>query len=176
MRKNETKPLTVSLSSLKKASIALEDLALALQRVRPDQLMDAIEVMNQVIMTGSPRTQSAVARTYESEDANKRFLIGVLPRLLQDRDLFPSNEDITEFATAVLRLPMTSTAGMKRARHEIIGKVICETDLLDEEKLTLVVMALERLVGNTARLDTMIREKRAGVFSWNETLQDLLRS
>jgi F0F1-type ATP synthase delta subunit len=101
-------------------------------------------------------------------------LIGVLPRLLLDRDLFPSNEDIVDFAAAALRLEMTRTVE-KRARHEIIGKIVCETDTLDEQQLTDLVKALEKLVGNKDRLTKMIEKKKSGTFSWNETLQELLR-
>ena len=165
-----------SVDALKKASLAIEDLVFAIQRVRPEQLKDAVDALNSIVKDAKYRPKSAVAKGYESSDPNKRFLIGVLPRLLQDRDLFPSNEDISEFASAALKLPMPSTAGMKRARHEIIGKVICETDLLDEKQLTDLVRALELLVGDRDRLDAMIEEKRAGAFSWNETLQALLRS
>lgn len=176
MTEKSTQMSKQSIDALKKASIALEDLALALKRVRSDQVLDAVDLLNAILRNARDGSDSAVARGYQSADPNKRFLIGVLPRLLQDRDLFPSNEDITEFASAALKLPMSSTAGMKRARHEIIGKVICETDLLDERQLTDVVRALEQLVGNKDRIEAMVRQKRAGQFSWNETLQSLLRS
>lgn len=162
------------MDSLKKASLAIEDLMFAIQRVRPEQLKDAISALNWVVMDAKSHSQSAVAKTYQSTDPNKRFLIGTLPRLLLDRDLFPSNEDITDFAEVALRLQMTRTE--KRARHEIIGKIVCETDNLDEQQLTNLVRALELIVGNKDRLATMIEKKKLGTFSWNETLQELLRT
>ena len=162
------------LESLKKASIAIEDLLFALQRVRPEQLKDAIAALNWVVLDSKSHVSSTVAKSYQSSDLNKRFLIGALPRLLLDRDLFPSNEDIVDFAAAALRLEMTRTVE-KRARHEIIGKIVCETDTLDEQQLTDLVKALEKLVGNKDRLSVMIEKKKSGTFSWNETLQELLQ-
>lgn len=163
------------IDSLKKASLVIEDLLFAIQRIRPEQLQDALNVLNLVVMDSRSHANSAVAKSYQSSDPNKRFLIGALPRLLLDRDLFPSNEDIVDFAAVALRLEMTRTVE-KRARHEIIGKIVCETDTLDEQQLTDLVRALEQLVGNKDRLAVMIEKKKSGTFSWNETLQDLLRT
>ena len=171
--KRETGDALMSIESLKKASLAIEDLLFAIQRVRPDQLKEAISALNLLVMDSKSHANSAVAKTYQSADPNKRFLIGTLPRLLLDRDLFPSNEDITDFAEVALRLEMTRTE--KRSRHEIIGKIVCETDTLDERQLTDLVRALELIVGNKDRLAIMIEKKKSGTFSWNETLQELLR-
>lgn len=164
----------IHIEALKKASLAIEDLLFAIQRIRPDQLKDAIGTLNSFVIDSKTHSNSAVAKTYQSPDPNKRFLIGTLPRLLLDRDLFPSNEDITDFAEVALRLEMTRTE--KRARHEIIGKIVCETDTLDEKQLTDLVKALELIVGNKDRLAIMIEKKKSGTFSWNETLQELLRT
>ena len=64
----------------------------------------------------------------------------------------------------------------KRSRYEIIGKVVCETDQLDERRLTTLVTALERLVGDKGRIAEMAEKKKSGNFSWNETIQELLKS
>ena len=172
--KKETGLGIVPLDSLKKASIAIEDLLFSLQRVRPEQLKEALTAINWIITDSNAHANSTVAKTYQSSDPNKRFLIGTLPRLLLDRDLFPANEDIVDFAAVALRLEMTRSE--KRARHEIIGKIVCETDTLDEKQLTDLVKALEKLVGNKERLSVMIEKKKSGTFSWNETLQELLKT
>jgi len=173
--KREIVTTLTPVESLKKATLVIEDLLFAIQRVRPEQLKEALSTLNSVVMDSKSHANSAVAKSYESADPNKRFLIGTLPRLLLDRGLFPSNEDIVDFAAAALHLEMTRTVE-KRARHEIIGKIVCETDKLDEQQLTNLVKALEKLVGNKDRLAVMIEKKKSGTFSWNETLQDLLRT
>lgn len=160
------------MSQLKKASMALDDLLWTLQKVNLNQLSAAAEMLRSSL--AGDIFSSSVARTYKSDNQNKHFLIGVLPRLFQDKELFPQNDDIAEFAATVLKLEMSRTE--KRSRYEIIGKVVCETDLLDDSELSLLVMALEKLVGDNEKLAQMAERKRAGSFSWNETIQDLLKA
>lgn len=175
MSSNRNKSLAPPpLESIKKASIIIEDLMFTMQRVKPEQLKSAISTLSALVSSDLLKSSSSVAKNYQSEDPNKRFLIGVLPRLLLDKDLFNSNEEIIDFAAAALNLEMPKSAD-KRARHEIIGKIICETDSLDERKLTSLVTALEHIVNNKEHLAKMKEEKRLGSFSWNETIQDLTK-
>lgn len=157
---------------LQRASMALDDLVWVLQKLNVSQLREAAETLRSSL---EPEfATSSVERTYKSGNPNKHFLIGVLPRLFQDRALFPQNEDIADFANAALRLEMSRAE--KRSRYEIIGKVVCETDSLDDTELTQLVQVLEKLVEDKDKLAQMAERKRAGSFSWNETLQDLLKS
>jgi hypothetical protein len=155
---------------MQRASMALDDLVWTLQKVDLGHLKEAAEVLRRSLERDV--TTSSVARGYKSGNPNKHFLIGVLPRLFQDRQLFPQNEDIAEFAGAALKLEMSRTE--KRSRYEIIGKVVCETDTLDDSELSTLVQALERLVEDKDKLAQMAERKRAGSFSWNETIQELL--
>jgi len=161
----------VNLKQLKRTSMALDDLAWMLQKVDIRQLKEAADLLR--FSLSNQDTAFSVARTYQSSSPNKHFLIGVLPRLFQDKELFPQNEDIADFANTVLKLSMSRME--KRSRYEIIGKVVCETDSLDEVELSLLVRALEKLVEDKDKLAQMAARKRAGSFSWNETLQELLR-
>ena len=163
----------VELERVKKATLALEDFAFFLKHAKADNILIAVDALRGVLSAQNmSRTPSAVARSYQSPDPNKHFLIGALPRLLLDKNLFPSNDDIIDFATNALRLEMKVE---KRARFEIIGKIVCETDNLDEKQLTDLVRALERMVGDEGTIADMIKRKQSGSFSWNETLQDLLK-
>lgn len=166
-----SQPSKTNSTQLQRASMALDDVVWTLQKVNLGHLKDAAETLRSFLEKDI--SSSAVASTYRSDNPNKHFLIGVLPRLFQDKELFPQNDDIADFAATVLKLEMSRTE--KRSRYEIIGKVVCETDFLDDEKLSLLVQALERLVGNNDKLAQMAERKRAGSFSWNETLQDLLK-
>jgi len=162
----------ISTTQLQKASMALDDLVWTIQKVNIEQLKDAAEALRSTLQREMP--SSSVARSYKSSNPNKHFLIGVLPRLFQDKELFPQNEDIAEFAGTALRLEMSRTE--KRSRYEIIGKVVCETDALDDTSLSMLVQALEKLVEDKDKLAQMVAKKRAGSFSWNETLQELLKA
>lgn len=162
---------SLSLMQLKKSSMALDDLVWTLQKVDLQQLKSLSNVFRSILV--QDEMSSSVAQTYKSDSPNRHFLIGVLPKLFQDKVLFPQNEDIADFASSALKLEMSRTE--KRSRYEIIGKVVCETDTLDEAGLTSLVQALEKLVGNKDTLAKMVEKKRSGSFSWNETLQELLR-
>lgn len=157
---------------LQRISMALEELVWSLRGQRLELLEEASSLVRN--LATDTTSKSTIARGYRSEDPNKHFLIGVLPRLFQDKELFPQNDDIVEFASSALGLLMNRSE--KRSRYEIIGKVICETDLLDEYRLTDLVSALEKLIGNKDHLAQMIEKKRSGSFSWNETIQNLLKS
>jgi hypothetical protein len=160
-------------NQLKKAALVMEDILLFSRQLKSENLISAIDAIQAILASQDGGIgSSAVARTYQSADPNKRFLIGALPRLLLDRNLFPSNDDIVDFANHALRLEMKVE---KRARFEIIGKIVCETDDLDEKQLTDLVRALEKLVGDEKTIADMVKKKNAGSFSWNETLQELLR-
>ena len=163
----------VEVDRLKRAVLTIEDVMLFVKHVKIDSLASAMVAIESLLLSQSNSIgSSVVARTYQSADPNKHFLIGALPRLLLDRNLFPSNDDIVDFATSALNLDMKVE---KRARFEIIGKIVCETDALDEKQLTDLVRALEKLVGDEATIADMVERKRTGSFSWNETLQELLR-
>src|SRR4051812_46315694 len=59
------------------------------------------------VLRGNIASGSA-ARTavggYASSNPNKQFLVGALPRVLTDETLFPTNEDIAQFAQSVMDL------------------------------------------------------------------------
>lgn len=155
---------------LKKASMALDEFVWSVRGLKLDMLADAADLLS--ILALERDGESNIAKKHKSKDANKHFLIGVLPRLFQDRSLFPQNEDIVDFAASALRLNMSRSE--KRSRYEIIGKVICETDALDEQQLTDLVKALEIISGNSDKLELMAEKKKSGSFSWNETIQELI--
>lgn len=168
--KSKPKAAGLARDRLKKAVVAIEDIAFVLRQNKVENLAVAVEAINS-LLDSSASSDSAVAN-YVSPDPNKHFLIGALPRLLLDRDLFPSNDDIVEFSNAALKIELKVE---KRARFEIIGKIVCETDLRDEKQLTDLVRALERLVGDKDARETMLLKRKAGSFSWNETIQELMR-
>lgn len=159
------------INRLQKASMAIEDLALLLRQLKPEYLIEASEALALLSRSASLTGKDGIDKNVES---NKQYLIGVLPRLLQDKELFPKNEDIVDFAASALGLEMNRSE--KRSRYEIIGKVICETDVLRDKELSVLVRALEKTVGATGSYDEFKKRKKSANFSWNETIQALSRS
>jgi len=171
-RKTEGTDILSDTAKLKKAAMALEDFIWTLRGQKLESLTDAARALNGLAHPSV--SEETIVGVYKSDDPNKHFLIGVLPRLFQDRKLFAQNEDIVDFAASALGLNMSRSE--KRSRYEIIGKVICETDALDERQLTDLVSALEVLLSSKDKLDLMAEKKKSGSFSWNETIQELLGS
>jgi hypothetical protein len=160
----------LDVEELKKLSMAVEDLGYLLRRMKPEQLIDVSRTIAE--MSRSASLVDRVSGDVDS-DPNKQFLIGVLPRLLQDRDLFPINDDIVDFASDALGLAMSKNK--KRSRYEIIGEVVCETDALSGRALSSVVKALSK-VSQHGEISEYVKErKKSGNFSWNETIRSLAK-
>ncbi len=161
----------VEVSRLQRASMAIENLAFLLKELKADQLFDAAEAL---ALLSRSTSIAGVEPGKRGGDPNKQYLIGVLPRLLQDKELFPQNDDIVDFALVALGLEMNRSE--KRSRYEIIGKVICETEFLKGKELSQLVRALDRAVSETGSFEELKSRKRSANFSWNETIQLLSRS
>jgi len=123
------------------------------------------------LMAHSNSYISNKSNKYESPNPNKNYLIGVLPNLFQDFDLFKTNIDLSDFAESVLKIPVSRAE--KRSRYELIGMIICEIINLDEHNLTNLVDALSKLTDNSDKLTEIKEDKKKANFSWNEAIQKL---
>ncbi len=109
---------------------------------------------------------------YVSSNPNKHFLVGVLPRLFIDETLFPSNDDIAEFARSVMHVEIPRFH--KKSRYELIGHIVCQTNTLDDEKLRNLAKSLDVLASRADAVKTVAIKRRQGQFGWNEILQSLV--
>jgi hypothetical protein len=126
------------------------------------------------ILRGQLQTSKSItgaANSYESPNPNIHYLIGVLPRLFQDKKLFPKNEDIASFANDVLGVDVSRVE--KRSKYELIGMVVCECNQLDDSQLEEMVGALAMVTGNSEKINRFAEEKKMNSFSWNETIRKL---
>ncbi|WP_394174799.1 hypothetical protein [Thalassotalea litorea] len=108
---------------------------------------------------------------YESENPNKHFLIGALPALFLDTELFKRNQDIADFSKSVLGIELKRFGRSSRA--DVIGRVICSTVELDDEGLDVLVRALSVLAGNKERTKQILRTKDGSDFNWNFVINEL---
>jgi hypothetical protein len=126
------------------------------------------------VLTGASQA-NALAKTalnsYTSNNPNKHFLVGALPRVLIDESIFPTNEDIAQFALTVMDVRVSRYE--KKSKYEIIGHLVCETDRLDDRKLAKLVSALARLTNGGDKTRTMVKNLKAQNFGWNEIIQQL---
>ncbi|WP_455666376.1 hypothetical protein [Phocaeicola sp.] len=100
-----------------------------------------------------------------------QYLVGVLPKLFQDKDLFPNKEDIIEFSEVVLDLHLSRAA--KRSKIEYIGMIVCEVSNSNSKQLNRLVEALEKIVGNENQMQAVKSARKEPDFSWNETIAKL---
>ena len=100
-----------------------------------------------------------------------RSLVGILPELFQNRNLFPTNQTIIEFANEVLQMNINPLK--KRSQTEIIGEIVCSTYALSNYELEKVVSALNRILDNDSVVKNVKEMKQDNSFSWNEVIQKL---
>jgi hypothetical protein len=112
-----------------------------------------------------------VSAKYESPNPNKNYLIGILPNLFQDVDLFKTNSDLSDFAESILKIEINRSE--KRSRYELIGLIVCEVVNLDESKLTNLVDSLASITGSKEKLKQFKEAKKRANFSWNDAIQQL---
>ena len=114
---------------------------------------------------------SGIAKKYSSKNQNKNALVGVLPNLFLDTELFAVNADIAEFSKTILKIEIPRFD--KKSRFEIIGLIVCEVPKLNDNDLEVLVNAIEKLTGDIDKLKKLRAEKQKANFSWNQTIQEL---
>lgn len=102
---------------------------------------------------------------------NIRFLVGALPTVFSDDRYFPTNEDLAEFASQALNLPVPRWE--KRSRYELIGLIVCETVKLNDDRLARLVNALSRITSEDPNAQAIFQSRREEKLSWNEIIQRL---
>jgi hypothetical protein len=108
---------------------------------------------------------------YLPENPNVYFLVGTLPKLFSDERLFPSNEDIADFAGAALKVRIPRWE--KKSKFELIGHIVCRTAELSDIEVSDLVKALQRLIANGDSARKLIRDSKQSGLSWNEIIQQL---
>lgn len=101
-------------------------------------------------------------------------LIGVLPSLLKDGEIFQSNSQLVQFAEEVLALGIPRWE--KKSRNEIIGLIVCEVEEVNKERLGILAQWASNILNNKNQVrDMQSKAKNSGdLFSWNETIQKLV--
>jgi len=99
-------------------------------------------------------------------------LVGVLPGLLVDERLFPSNEDIAEFASTLLSIEIPRWS--KKSKYELIGHIVCHAHLAPPLRRRKLADAMRSLVIDRDSITRKIATDRKAGASWNEIIQSLV--
>ncbi|EGQ9780401.1 hypothetical protein FWP50_24905, partial [Vibrio parahaemolyticus] len=134
----------------------------------PDILRDASKYQKKSVTNESFNS----TEKYVSPNPNVHYLIGVLPSLFLDTDIFPKNDDIIKFANEALKI-YSINSNANRSRFEIIGHIVCKCTELDDGDLNMLVSALSYILGDKDNIKQVAKEKQSTGFSWNETIRKL---
>lgn len=108
---------------------------------------------------------------FDNTSEGKTYLVGVLPKILQDNDLFKSNSEMLDFAEEVLLLKPSRAA--KRSRTEYIGWIVCEVSNTNSDNLDNLYRYLRDIFNDNKKLDKIKKAKKKVGFSWNEIIRNL---
>ena len=103
--------------------------------------------------------------------ADTKYLVGVLPTIFQDIELFPKKEDILDFAKQELGIELNIQA--RRSKIEYIGSILCKVSNENTGKLEQLVETLDMLLNNESKMAELKRHRQEPNFSWNETIAKL---
>lgn len=151
---------------VKQAINLIEELSWLLEKNNNVKLREIPEILREVINQGE-----SMPLKYKSDNPNKNYLIGVLPNLFQDQDLFKTNSDLIEFATIILKVVISRPE--KRSRYELIGLIVCEVRNLNDFDLDVLVEALAEITTNEDKLKKFKESKKKSNFSWNDAIYEL---
>lgn len=154
-----------------KALDLLQEIVWAIRSRPADELIAGVKHLRKVA-----RDQTILPSAKSSRDMrrNAKALVGAMPLLLSDTDLFPSNEDIAKFATEALAIEIPRWG--KRSRYEMIGMLVMETIELGDSELRAVARFVSSLGGGGKALDSFKKKSRQTGFSWNEAIRSLSSS
>lgn len=107
------------------------------------------------------------------DNKHSRFLVGVLPSLFLDEELFKNRDEILDFAETVLYLPISRSG--KRSRTEYIGWIVCEVAKMNDSRLFELVSELENIISDDYKIKEVKKAKKEPNFSWNDTIKKLNR-
>lgn len=158
---NQKKKITLAINFLEELNWLFESKKVSEFKDIPNILRNLVDY----------RINSTINQKYISPSPNKNFLIGVLPALFQDEELFKTREELIDFAVNVLKIKMKKSSN--RSRFEYIGLIVCEVTKLNDANLSKLVEALSRITGSNEKIKLIKEAKKLSNFSWNETIQKL---
>lgn len=147
----------------------IEELSWLLDNKKNQSLKDSVALLKEFIDSETSNQSGLFSNNVKR--SKKRVLVGILPELFQDEELFKSTSDMLDFAESVLKLKISRAS--KRSRNEYIGWIVCELSNLNDSQIVSFVDSLEDIVGNEFKLKQIKEAKKQPNFSWNETISKM---
>lgn len=164
---NLKQELKMKTSKNKIAQIAnfLEELSWVLESPNSPSLKDISETLRELKENDNTINVNIV------NNKGRDYLVGILPKLLQNNKLFKSNSEMLDFAEDVLKL--TPSRASKRSRIEYIGWIVCEVANSNNSKLNSLYEYLDKIVGDENKIKKIREAKKLPNFSWNEAIRNI---
>lgn len=143
----------------------LEELSWVLESNKSPSLKDISEILREI----KNNDNSVKVNIVNHKDRN--YLVGILPKLLQNNTLFKSNAEMLDFAEDVLNLKPSRAS--KRSRIEYIGWIVCEVANSNNSKLNSLYDYLDSIIGDENKIKKIREAKKLPNFSWNEAIRNI---
>lgn len=168
--------MTQNRKSKEKALLRVQDILWMLSSLSQREVKDmvsALEDFRNYTVHGLyyELNEMSSLRRYSSENSNKNFLVGVLPKFLRDLKVFPENKDVASFSENVFGISVPRYE--KKSRFEVIGTIVCSIAELEDEKFERIVRSIAKIVNDEMKIDQLALEKQRTGFSWNDAIRKL---
>ena len=151
----------------KKTLDLLQEILWAIQSRPSEDVKAGLKFLEDSVSMASVSKTTRKAKERE----HLQSLVGSMPLILADLELFPSNEHIAKFAREALGIQISRWE--KRSRYEMIGMLVMETIGLSETRVKdLSVFLLDMSIGGK-RLAIIKKQAHSVGFSWNEAIRAL---
>lgn len=147
----------------------IEELSWLLEGKRKISLKEISTIIRDLSNEQNKLIHNNIDFSFNSE--GKTYLVGILPKILQDTELFKSNSELLDFSENVLLLKPSRAA--KRSRIEYIGWIVCEVSNTDSENLNNLYKYLRDIFSDEIRVKEIKKAKKEVGFSWNEIIRSL---
>jgi len=163
--------------SKEKAISTLQEVLWLLESLSPKQTKEIIMQLDEMRKYSShglfyPGEELLSLKKYTSQNEGKNFLVGVLPKFLQDQSVFPENKDVAGFAKEIFDIYIKYE---KKSRFEVIGTIVCYISEADDRKFEKVVELIAKVVTDESKVQKLSLERERVGFSWNDAIRRLSR-
>ena len=153
----------------------IQELVWAIRSREPNELLKSVSYLQQIVDNKKTEIRKIEKKPLLRDKRQYlKKLVGSMPLVLADVELFPTNEDIAKFAREALQISITRWE--KRSRYELIGMLVMQSINASHERLQEVGNLLDRISEESDSMTTIKQNVRQTGFSWNEAIRSLKTS
>lgn len=146
-----------------------------MENISKDELRKLIrEIIAEVITDNKPKKRNLSSRHYSNQSNNisnsveVENLIGSIPFILLDKNIFQKNMDVVEFAN---KIGIEIQAGEKKKLDEIVGRIIVAIKEFEPSKISQLNKAISQL--KTKPKSTSKKDKKSFFEDWDRVIKNI---